>query len=212
MNIKRDSVGMQSALIWSIIWWVLVAVINIIFQIYQRDESRIFEIKQQVYSDFIEKYYEYFSDEAIREEYERLYEIYVYKFISINDNSFYLESIENCKYDITDNCLIFGENNDILITIEKAQSDAFLAAINNQYEEYSLYLAQVELVIPKEIFYLLEEEVISIQKLTNYSFEESCSNSNMCGIQYIWNAYEATKYLFSEKIISILKKDLQSHY
>lgn len=66
---KRNSVWVQSALIWSIIWWVLVAWLNFWFQTLQTNEIRIFEVKQQVYSDFIEKYYEYFSDESLREEY-----------------------------------------------------------------------------------------------------------------------------------------------
>ncbi len=216
--------------LWAIIWWFITSFSSNYFWKNNEIETRVFEIKREIYENFLDDYYNTFNWESIAKSYEEEYKFRVEKYMYIDHHWLHKISkeIKNCFYDIPSNCNTWEFVN---CTIGSAQNDSIKYILKKKSDEFIEKSYKYKLFIPNEIFKKITEKINNNYLWVNNFYDCGSWNGCNCGFNFLifednlmdtmW-VFPIWKYSLrllpdlsikiDSSIISILKNDIKKHY
>lgn len=196
-------------------------------------ETRLYSTKYIEYAKFIDIYYSYFNTDSLKSQYEKNYIkkwpefIRKIKWSNIWDK--YINSILNLKC-FYNEPWICNRDISIQILLWQLQNEIFISTIIDQYQSFIENTYKFRLIFPWNIFYLTDEKI-------SFLIEFIKKNYNSCDLEkhkfneweetincwfdfklisnwyYIKGEYYISSFiLLDDKIIEIMKKDLEKFY
>lgn len=163
-------------------------------------ESREFEIRYKLYTEFSEAYNDFFNANELFKEYEDQFEVELLK------NNISEEPVLKCYYSKPLNCT---SNRDLAFLIGSNQDKAYKKTIGSIENKFRLSFLKLNLLIDTDVAEQIQNTIgdnLFVAPNSYYDCEEG--NSPICGFDFTF--YDSiTNNSVDTEVIEILRKDLK---
>lgn len=227
--------------LWAIIGWILTSFLSSNFWKNNEIETRMFELKKQVYEEFLWEYYNKFNNNVFREKYEENFENIIafnlHWYCSAGRSDLVLKNINSIKQDLeniilkcyyeypyrctSNTCywLNYKENGgyswfSLPNEIWLAQDEAAKKTVDDLFFEFKKNTYKYQLLLPKDIYRTILDQIEEKIYVAPNNYND-CNWSNVPECWFNFNYFDINwkiDILINDNILKKLRDDLQKHY